>query len=147
MSCSEIRSDLRDQNLEPRQTPQVHSVARGRCTTQTLQPHSSVDTRAAFESPSWAVIHAEAASLRTCSFHVQNPVCRRKVCGRTLWSNTSDDCCGLLLPLHALTPPPLLSPSGSRCPNEFTGDRCQNYVMASFYSTSVSSSDRLFSDC
>ncbi|KAK1800524.1 hypothetical protein P4O66_005743 [Electrophorus voltai] len=25
-----------------------------------------------------------------------------------------------------------------RCPNEFTGDRCQNYVMASFYSTSVS---------
>ncbi len=27
-----------------------------------------------------------------------------------------------------------------RCPNEFTGDRCQNYVMASFYSTSISSS-------
>ncbi|XP_030422481.1 pro-neuregulin-1, membrane-bound isoform isoform X9 [Gopherus evgoodei] len=25
-----------------------------------------------------------------------------------------------------------------RCPNEFTGDRCQNYVMASFYSTSTS---------
>lgn len=25
-----------------------------------------------------------------------------------------------------------------RCPNEFTGDRCQNYVMASFYSTSIS---------
>lgn len=24
-----------------------------------------------------------------------------------------------------------------RCPNEFTGDRCQNYVMASFYSTST----------
>uniref|UniRef100_A0A8D2Q3P4 Pro-neuregulin-1, membrane-bound isoform n=1 Tax=Zosterops lateralis melanops TaxID=1220523 RepID=A0A8D2Q3P4_ZOSLA len=24
-----------------------------------------------------------------------------------------------------------------RCPNEFTGDRCQNYVMASFYSTDV----------
>src|SRR4029434_7448096 len=23
-----------------------------------------------------------------------------------------------------------------RCPNEFTGDRCQTYVMASFYSTS-----------
>lgn len=27
-----------------------------------------------------------------------------------------------------------------RCPSEFTGDRCQNYVMASFYSTSISSS-------
>lgn len=27
-----------------------------------------------------------------------------------------------------------------RCPNEFTGDRCQSYVMASFYSTSISSS-------
>ncbi|XP_040098846.1 pro-neuregulin-1, membrane-bound isoform isoform X5 [Oryx dammah] len=25
-----------------------------------------------------------------------------------------------------------------KCPNEFTGDRCQNYVMASFYSTSTS---------
>ncbi|KAM9195069.1 pro-neuregulin-1, membrane-bound isoform 7-T7 [Dugong dugon] len=24
-----------------------------------------------------------------------------------------------------------------KCPNEFTGDRCQNYVMASFYSTST----------
>ena len=28
--------------------------------------------------------------------------------------------------------------SSLRCPNEFTGDRCQNYVMASFYSTSTS---------
>lgn len=27
--------------------------------------------------------------------------------------------------------------SSLRCPNEFTGDRCQNYVMASFYSTST----------
>ncbi|GAA6227213.1 pro-neuregulin-1, membrane-bound isoform-like isoform X5 [Lates japonicus] len=27
-----------------------------------------------------------------------------------------------------------------RCPNEFTGDRCQNYVMASFYSMSIYSS-------
>ncbi|XP_075414466.1 pro-neuregulin-1, membrane-bound isoform-like [Tenrec ecaudatus] len=24
-----------------------------------------------------------------------------------------------------------------KCPNEFTGDRCQNYIMASFYSTST----------
>lgn len=34
----------------------------------------------------------------------------------------------------------LLSLCVLRCPNEFTGDRCQNYVMASFYSTSLSSS-------
>ncbi|NXD11649.1 NRG1 protein, partial [Nothocercus nigrocapillus] len=30
-----------------------------------------------------------------------------------------------------------------RCPNEFTGDRCQNYVMASFYSTLPPSCDLL----
>lgn len=27
-----------------------------------------------------------------------------------------------------------------RCPNDFTGDRCQTYVMASFYRMSISSS-------
>lgn len=32
---------------------------------------------------------------------------------------------------------PLFFVSSLRCPNEFTGDRCQNYVMASFYSTST----------
>ncbi|NXE26318.1 NRG1 protein, partial [Ardeotis kori] len=30
-----------------------------------------------------------------------------------------------------------------RCPNEFTGDRCQNYVMASFYSTHLPCCDLL----
>lgn len=33
-----------------------------------------------------------------------------------------------------------------RCPNDFTGDRCQTYVMASFYRMSISSSVSL-SDC
>uniref|UniRef100_A0AAQ4QPH4 EGF-like domain-containing protein n=1 Tax=Gasterosteus aculeatus aculeatus TaxID=481459 RepID=A0AAQ4QPH4_GASAC len=27
-----------------------------------------------------------------------------------------------------------ITPGSTKCPNEFTGDRCQNYVMASFYS-------------
>uniref|UniRef100_A0A8D3CPW4 EGF-like domain-containing protein n=1 Tax=Scophthalmus maximus TaxID=52904 RepID=A0A8D3CPW4_SCOMX len=33
-----------------------------------------------------------------------------------------------------------ITPGSTKCPNEFTGDRCQNYVMASFYSMSISSS-------
>lgn len=46
-------------------------------------------------------------------------------------------------------PPPIPSPLPSisvalflsiRCPNDFTGDRCQTYVMASFYRMSTSSS-------
>uniref|UniRef100_A0A8C4NY46 EGF-like domain-containing protein n=1 Tax=Dicentrarchus labrax TaxID=13489 RepID=A0A8C4NY46_DICLA len=31
-----------------------------------------------------------------------------------------------------------IMPGSTKCPNEFTGDRCQNYVMASFYSMSIS---------
>uniref|UniRef100_A0A671TPN3 Neuregulin 1 n=1 Tax=Sparus aurata TaxID=8175 RepID=A0A671TPN3_SPAAU len=30
-----------------------------------------------------------------------------------------------------------IMPGSTKCPNEFTGDRCQNYVMASFYSMSI----------
>uniref|UniRef100_A0A3B4AES8 EGF-like domain-containing protein n=1 Tax=Periophthalmus magnuspinnatus TaxID=409849 RepID=A0A3B4AES8_9GOBI len=32
-----------------------------------------------------------------------------------------------------------IMPGSTKCPNEFTGDRCQNYVMASFYSMLFSS--------
>lgn len=46
-------------------------------------------------------------------------------------------------------PPPSLSVAlflSIRCPNDFTGDRCQTYVMASFYRMSISSSVSV-SDC
>lgn len=70
--------------------------------------------------------------------------------GRVCGANTSDGCCGFLL-LRSLTavifPSLSLSLCVFRCPNEFTGDRCQNYVMASFYSMSLSSSSNSTASC
>lgn len=60
-------------------------------------------------------------------------------------------CCASFLYFHSSLPPPpappplhfsfsfVAPPPLFRCTNDFTGDRCQTYVMASFYRMSISS--------
>lgn len=120
--CFKIRSKLTDQNIEPRQALQAHMW---HCQERTLHHTNAVVSQfsrhsswfwkskllLSEEPPSTLRLHLciHATLMFNPGLQTQNPVCKMKVCGRTLCSNTSDDCCGVLQLLHTLTSSCLLS--------------------------------------